>query len=166
MVLLLSMISKLDASVCSYWSPGRGLLHWFPGVFALVELYRPCPGARLRVSGSRLHYVALFCSLKAFRPLGGIEDENGSVLTSRTRQSWKFILPLFSGPSQKSNHSCLTGFHMNSVFTSQWPSVFISGTWPSLKSPNFMDSCGTNLDHSSWGVWPHSCLLLDPWLGV
>lgn len=64
------------------------------------------------------------------------------------------------------NHSCLPGFHPNSLFTQPVTECFISGTWPSFESPNVMDSHGTDPRHSSQerggGVWPSFRLLLGP----
>ena len=65
------MIGKLGLSwmfLLIFW--GRGLLHWFSGVFPGAEFHPLCQRARLSVNGSILLYVVLFYYLKAFSMIG------------------------------------------------------------------------------------------------
>ena len=148
-------LADLVLAGCSCWPSGGGACC----SDSQVSLPRGNCTPLARVLGS----LGGFCSVKVFST--NLRDENGS--TWSLAPALKFHSPLlFSEPPEKNNHSCLPGFHPYSVFTqnlSLWLSIFISGTWPHFKSPNFTDSCSVHLHHSSQEVSLWFCLLLDPW---
>ena len=76
----------------------------------MVELQNPCQRSGLRISCSRLHYMVLFWSLKAFRTDARNETGNTPISNPGDESSY---LPLFSAV----NHSYLPDFGLNFVFT-------------------------------------------------
>ena len=108
-----------------------------------------CTETGLRIRGSGFHYVAPFCSLKAFNT-----DEWGEYDYTRLSipGAENSCPPLFSKPSQKSNQSLVSLVSIQTLCSpTLWLSVFISGTLLSSKTPNFMDSCGEDLCCSALG---------------
>ena len=139
-----------------FW--GKGLLHSFSGVFAGgAELQPPCQGAGFSISGSRLHHVTLFFSLKAFST--GQEEHGGTPASSPGAES--LHPPLFSEPSQKSNHSCLPSFPPNSMFTLPVTKHVHLRPLTPLESPNIMDSC-TMAHAAGRGAWSTSAFCWTP----
>lgn len=162
-VLPFFMISKLRASgllLLVFW--GRGLLSWFSGVLALVEICLPCQGARLNVSGFRLHYMVLFYSLKAFSTDG--RDEN--VSTPSLALELKVGTPHSSvSPQRKQSITLVSLVSVCSLCSpSLWPSVFdlrhTTLIWVSKLYRFPVELTCIIHPRGRRGASPHFCLLL------
>ena len=133
---------------CSCWSSMGRACCTDSQVFLPMELCPPCQS----VSGSRLHYVVLFCSLKTFSTNKGHKND-GTLISSPTAKS--SCPQLFTDLSKKSSQSLIfilfPDFHPNSMFTQLATKPFFYlrhiTQFPVSK---LLDSYSVDLSHSYW----------------
>ena len=107
-----SLFCKLGASqlfLLVFW--GRDLLHRISCPYSW-RMRLSCQGARLNVSGSGLHCVALFCSLRACNTDGQVENSGASPSSPGAKDLCPPTLH-----RKVVSHACLPGFCPNSLFT-------------------------------------------------